>query len=228
MSAIAGVIFDVDGTLVDSVDLHARAWQEALGHFGYEVPREVVRAQIGKGGDKLVAEFVPTAELADIEERLTSYRADLFRRRYLPEVRGFPGVRALFERLRADGKRLALASSAKSDELDEYARRANIEDLLDARVSSDDAARSKPDPDIFQAALAEIGCAVEHAVVVGDSPWDAIAARRAGLSAVGVRCGGFLEPALLEAGFVTLYDDPVDVLRAYEQSGDAALRRRSR
>jgi phosphoglycolate phosphatase-like HAD superfamily hydrolase len=220
---IKAVLFDVDGTLVDSVELHARSWQEALARFGVDVELEAVTAQIGKGGDKLIAAFVPAERRAAIEDELSRYRGELFKRDYLPRVRGFPGVRELFLRLQGDGKRLILASSAKDDELAELKRRAGIEDLIDGKVSSDDAERSKPDHDIFQAALAKAGCPVERVVVVGDSPWDAVAARRAGLRSVGVRCGGFPERVLVEAGFGVIHDDPAALLVAYQRHGDHAF-----
>lgn len=112
---VRGVIFDVDGTLVDSVDLHARAWVEALRHFGYEVEFDAVRSQIGKGGDQLMPVFVPPEDLERRQEEIDRYRHDLFARDYMDKVTGFPGVRPLIERLLANGRRVALASSAKGD-----------------------------------------------------------------------------------------------------------------
>src|SRR3954468_13170412 len=150
---IKAILFDIDGTLIDSVDQHARAWQEALADFGYEVSFEAVRSQIGKGGDQLMPVFVPHEDLARRGEELESYRSELFKRKYLPEIRPFPDVRALFQRLRADGKTLVLASSAKADELERYARLADVADLVDATTSSDEVERSKPYGDIFAAAL---------------------------------------------------------------------------
>src|SRR6476660_2595698 len=151
LGMIGAAIFDVDGTLVDSVDLHARAWQEALAHFGYKVDFEEVRSQIGKGGDQLLQVFLSRAELARHGEELEQYRGNLFKRKYLSQVHGFPRVRELFQRLLRDGKRIALASSAKGDELQAYKRAAGIGDLIDTETSSDDAEKSKPHPDIFEA-----------------------------------------------------------------------------
>src|ERR671932_1379597 len=113
---LKAVIFDIDGTLVDSVDLHAKAWQEAFRHFGREVPYEQVRHQIGKGGDQLMPVFFSKEELERFGEELEKFRGDLYKREYLPRVRAFPKVRELFERVKADGKRIALASSAKEEE----------------------------------------------------------------------------------------------------------------
>jgi HAD superfamily hydrolase (TIGR01509 family) len=216
---IEAVIFDIDGTLIDSVDLHAQAWQQALGHFGYDFPFDRVRSQIGKGGDQLLPALLP----ADVVERegkeIEKYRAELFKREFLPRVRAFPAVRELFERIKADGKRIALASSAKGDELEKYKKIANIADLVDAETSSDDAEQSKPHPDIFEAALERLGqISPERVVVIGDTPYDAEAAGKAGLRTIGVLCGGFPEADLRAAGCIAIYRDPADLLARYDTS----------
>jgi HAD superfamily hydrolase (TIGR01549 family) len=224
---VEAVIFDVDGTLVDSVDLHARAWQEALAHFGHEVEFQEVREQIGKGGDQLMPVFVPEEELARIGAELDDFRKKLYQEKYLPQVKGIPGVRALFQRLLADGKRIALASSAKGEELAAYKRLAGIDDLLGdgaAQASSDDAEKSKPHPDIFEAALAQLGHPAPNVcVVVGDTPYDVTAARAAHLRTVGVLCGGFPAESIWGAGAVAVYRDPKELLEHYERSPDTAL-----
>ena len=220
---IGAAIFDVDGTLVDSVDLHARAWQEALAHFGYKDDFEEVRSQIGKGGDQLLQVFLSRAELARHGEELEQYRSNLFKRKYLSQVHGFPRVRELFQRLLRDGKRIALASSAKGDELEAYKRAAGIGDLIDTETSSDDAEKSKPHPDIFEAALSRLGNpAPETTLVVGDTPYDAQAARKAHIYTIGILCGGFPANSLLQAGCIALYRDPADLLAKYENSPLAA------
>ncbi|HEX8720880.1 MAG TPA: HAD family hydrolase [Pyrinomonadaceae bacterium] len=216
---LKAVIFDIDGTLVDSVDLHARAWQEAFAHFGKHFDYERVRYQIGKGGDQLMPVFLSREELDEFGEELEEYRGDLFKREYMPRVKGFPGVRGLFERVRREGLRVALASSAKGDELKTYKKIADIEDLVEEETSSDDAERSKPHPDIFEAALERLG-GVEpsEAVVVGDTPYDAEAAGKAGLRTVGLLCGGFPEEDLRAAGCVRVYRDAADLLARYDSS----------
>lgn len=221
---IEAIIFDVDGTLVDSVDLHARAWREALAHFGIEVPYEEVRAQIGKGADQLIPALVPEDRLAEVAGPLEAFRGRLYRDAYLPQVVAFPAVRQLVARLRRDGKRIALASSAKQDELAHYARAAAIEGLYDAATTADDADRTKPYPDVFEAALEKLGTpAPEGCRVVGDTPYDATAAVRAGVTPVGVLCGGFPPELLRRAGCAVLHRDPAALLLAYERDGDAAL-----
>jgi len=214
------LIFDIDGTLIDSVDLHARAWQETFRHFGKEIAFDEIRSQIGKGGDQLLPVFLSADEMRTKGKELEEFRSDLFKTRYLEQVKAFPGVRPLFEKVLACGQKLALASSAKGDELKNYERIAQIEDLVQVETSSHDAEKSKPHPDIFEAALARLGDGIrrENVVVIGDSPWDAEAAKKAGLATVCVRCGGFPESDLRKAGCIALYDGPEDLLRNYDSS----------
>ena len=211
------ILFDVDGTLVDTNDLHASAWRESFRHFGIDVPLDEVRGQIGKGGDNLLPTLLPSlseAQQAEIED----HRSELFRRDYLPRAAPFPGVRPLFERLVQDGVTIALASSSHAEEVAFHLALIGCEDLVDATTSKDDVESSKPCPDIFEAALGKAGVGAAEALVVGDSPWDVKAAARIGLGAIGVRCGGFADEELLEAGACALYDGPRHLLSAYEES----------
>jgi HAD superfamily hydrolase (TIGR01549 family) len=213
------VIFDIDGTLVDSVDLHARAWQEAFQHFGFDFPFPEVRHQIGKGSDKLIPHFLSPEENERIGQKLDDFRGDLWKSKYLSQVKPFPKVRELFERLKHDGKQIVLASSAKGDELNKYKQIANIEDLVEEETSSDDVESSKPDPDIVHAAMAKLKDAdPSQAVMVGDTPYDAQASTKAGVKAIGVLCGGFPEQELVTSGCVAVYRDPADLLANYETS----------
>jgi phosphoglycolate phosphatase-like HAD superfamily hydrolase len=215
---IGAVIFDIDGTLVDSVDLHAQAWQETLAHFRHPVDFATVRSQIGKGGDQLLPVFLSQEEINACGKQIEAYRGELFKEKYLPHVRGFPAVRQLFERIRVNGQRIALASSAKADELLAYEEIACIEDLVDEETSADDAEKSKPHPHIFEAALSRLGIAASEAIVVGDSPYDAEAAGKIGLRTIGVLCGGFPEGDLRKAGCIAIYRDPADFLIRFDQS----------
>jgi HAD superfamily hydrolase (TIGR01549 family) len=211
------VIFDVDGTLVDSVDLHAKTWQEALAEFGKTVSFEEVRTQIGKGGDQLLPVFLTPQEMDRLEKAISSWRSERFQKLYLPKVVGFANVRALFQRILADGKKIALASSARGDELETYKVRAQISDLVDTETSKDDAAKSKPHPDIFKAALERLGNpSPEKVIVVGDTPYDIEAAAKLGVKTIAVRCGGFSEATL--AGAISIYDNPTDLLSHYDRS----------
>lgn len=217
-----GVIFDIDGTLIDSVDAHAKAWQLTLASFGHTVAFDAIRSQIGKGGDQLMPVFLPPAIIDRDGERIEQARSALFQTGFLPNLHAFPQVRALFQRAAAEGLTIALASSAKGEELETYKRMAGIEDLVDTETSSDDAERSKPHPDIFAAALDRMNLPARQVVVVGDSPYDAQAAGKLGLRTIGLLCGGFAEADLRAAGCQEIHADPADLLRHF---GDSALAR---
>ncbi len=148
-----------------------------------------------------------------------SIAAGSSKQKYLPQVEALPGVRELFLRLKRDGKQIALASSAKEDEVKTYKRIAHIEDLVEEESSSDDADRSKPHPDIFEAVLDRLnGIQASEAVAVGDSPYDAIAAGKIGIASIAVLSGGFAEEDLRAAGYSEVYRDCADILAHYEQS----------
>jgi HAD superfamily hydrolase (TIGR01509 family) len=215
---IKAVIFDIDGTLIDSVDLHAQAWKEAFKHFGKDIPYEDVRHQIGKGGDQLMPVFFSKEELKEFGSEMEKYRGRLFKRDFLPKVRPFPKVRELFETILSDGLSIALASSAKEEELKEYKKIAHIEDLVEEETSADDADKSKPHPDIFEAALERLGVEPGETIVVGDTPYDAQAAGKINLRTIGVLCGGFPEAELKAAGCTVIYKDPAHLLAHYDES----------
>jgi HAD superfamily hydrolase (TIGR01509 family) len=217
---IKAVLFDVDGTLVDSVDLHAQAWVDAFREFGHDIPFEEVRAQIGKGSDQLMPVFLSLQVLEEKGQALEKRRGEIFRKGYLPQVRAFPQAAELLKHVDKAGLRSALASSASKEELAALKRIVGIEDdRLDAETSSSDAERSKPFPDIFEAALAQMpGVSPDEAVVIGDTPYDAEAAAKAGIRTIGLLCGGFPEQSLHAAGCIAIYRDPAHLLAEYEAS----------
>ena len=214
---IRTILFDVDGTLVDSNDLHALAWQETFRRFGVERGFAEVREQVGKGGDNLLPALLPDDLVDQRGEEIEAARAELFLQDYLPRVTPFPGVRPLFERLYADGLRIVLATSAQQAELKFHRSIIACEDLIHGFTSRDDVEKSKPCPDIFEAALERAGVDPSEALVVGDSPWDLKASKRAGLPCVAVRSGGFDEADLLAEGPVALMDGPDHLLAAYPE-----------
>lgn len=215
---LQAVIFDVDGTLIDSNDLHAQAWQRAFQHFGYEIPYDRLRSQIGKGGDNYVPHFLKPEDNAKFGKELDHYKSELFKREYASQIVPFPGVRELFERIRNQGLRIAFATSSKSDELAQYKRMLNVDDLVDEQTSKDDADSSKPAPDIFAAALKRLRLKANDAIAVGDTPYDAQACVKLGLPIIGMLCGGFSEAELLEAGCFAIYEDPDDLLLRFDRS----------
>jgi phosphoglycolate phosphatase-like HAD superfamily hydrolase len=211
-------IFDVDGTLLDSVDLHAMAWHEAMVRFGHDVTFEQARSQIGKGGDKLIPVFLSEQERRDHGKELDAWRSEHFKARYLPLVRPFSAVPDLLRRSGDAGLRIAIASSAKKDELETYLDIAGIRELTDETVSSEDVDESKPAPDIFEAALKKLEIEGRHAVAIGDTPYDAEAARKAEVRTIGVLCGGFPEHELRKAGCAEVYPGPAALLACFERS----------
>lgn len=209
-------IFDVDGTLVDSVVIHAKTWQEAFREFGHEIELDELRGQIGKGGDELMPVFLSKDEFEKKGEAISGRRAEILKDDYLSQIEPFPKVRDLFQRIRGDGFEIALASSAEGEQLKSYKRKAQIEDLSGNETSSDDVERAKPHGDIFQAALDRLeGVAPADAIVVGDTSYDAEAAAKVGLRTIGLLCGGFSEADLRKAGCVAVYKDPADLLDRY-------------
>jgi HAD superfamily hydrolase (TIGR01509 family) len=213
---VKGVIFDVDGTLVDSNDEHARAWVDALAEFGYEVEYERVRPLIGMGGDKVLPLLTGLSDEDAKAKRIAERREKIFGERYLPRIRAFPAARELLVRLRKEGLRLAVASSSKKEMLKRLLSLVGAEDLLEAKTSSDDAENSKPDPDIVHAALRRLGEDPDRAVMVGDTPYDIEAAARAGLRSIALRCGGWKDADL--RGAVEIYDGPAELLEQLDQS----------
>jgi phosphoglycolate phosphatase-like HAD superfamily hydrolase len=211
-------IFDLDGTLLDSVDLHALAWHEALAKFGHDVTFERARSQIGKGRDKLIPVFLSADEQRDHGKEMEEWSGERFKSAYLPLVRPFSTVPDLLRRVRDAGVRVAIASSAKKDELDKYLDIAGIADLVDVKTSSDDAEESKPAPDIFEVVLKKLKIEGSDAVAIGDTPYDALAAGKAGIATIGVLCGGFTETALRDAGCADVYPGPAALFARFGES----------
>jgi HAD superfamily hydrolase (TIGR01509 family) len=209
---LRAAVFDVDGTLVDTVDLHARAWQDAFHKWGKDVEFIEVRSQIGKGGDQILPMFFAPDEVKRFGAKMSEWRGEHFKSVYLPQAKPFPKTRELFSVLRDRGVKLALASSAKEDELESYKKLANIADLIDAETNADEVEKTKPHPDIFAVTTEKLGVQPKDAIAVGDSPFDAQSAGKIGLLTVGMLCGGFPEELLRAAGAVEIYRDPEDLL----------------
>ena len=216
MKPIRGVILDVDGTLVDSNDAHARAWVEALAEHGIDVEYEKVRRLIGMGGDKLLPEVASVGEDSTVGEKIGESRSRVFKTKYLPHLKPFPRVKELLSRMKDEGLRLVVASSAKEDELKELLKIAGATGFIEEKTSSSDADNSKPDPDIVQAALDELGLPRDEVIMIGDTPYDVEAAARAGIKSVAFRSGGWGDEEL--RGAVAVYDGAADLLARYDSS----------
>lgn len=211
------ILFDIDGTLVDSNDAHVEAWQKAFAAEGYAFSRSEIHAQVGKGGDNLVPSLLPDA-LTEVQERIAQGEGDIYERDYLMRVEAFPGAREILKDLVERGHTIVLASSASRSEVEHYVQLLDAEGLLSGTTSKDDVARSKPCPDIFTAALAQTGGPPESAIVIGDTPYDILAARRAGIDAIAVLSGGFEEEELRSCGSIAIYRDVAELNASYDSS----------
>lgn len=185
------VLFDVDGTLVNSNELHASAWAEVLERFGHDVTAEQVWPLIGKGGDKLLPELTGISAESDEGQRITEARTKIFIEHYAPRIKAFPKVRELLQCLVAQQKKIIIATSASKEELQAILQSSGLQDCFPDMTSADDADRSKPDPDIIQAALKKVGVSADNAVMIGDTPYDIEAAQKAKVSIIAFRSGGW-------------------------------------
>ncbi len=215
---IKALLCDIDGTLVQSNWLHAEAWQIALGAVGVHCELEAIRRQIGKGGDELIPVFIPWWKRKHVEEPLKEFRNLVFHQEFLSQVKPMPRVRELLLRLRDAGIRLSLASSASKEDLLVYKKIAQMEDLIEEESSADDADRTKPHPDIFEATLKRLGLKPHEVLALGDTPYDAEAAGHAGIWTIGVTTGGWTRKELLAEGCVEVYEDVGDLLDHFDQS----------
>ena len=212
------LLCDIDGTLVESNWLHAEAWQIAFGAMGIHLELEDVRRQIGKGGDELVPVFVPWWKREHIEEPLKAFRKHIFQQDFLSRVKPLPQVRDFLLRVRASGSRIALATSADREDLAIYKKIANIEDLIDEETSATDADRAKPHPDIFSATLRKLKLPASRCLALGDTPYDAESAGKAGIRTIGVMTGGWSREELFAAGCIEVYESVADLLANFDQS----------
>lgn len=212
------LLSDIDGTLVDSNALHAEAWRRTFEYFGIEVSLDEAWSQIGKGGDQLIPVFVSAHDRKRLEDGIKRYREDLMKSEYMPRMVPFPQARELLERVKVRGMRILLATSAKADDLGFYKRLVGMEDLVDEQATSSDAKESKPEPDIFAAALQKAGIEPQDAIALGDTPYDAEAAGKLGIQIVGLTCGGWKRRDLISAGCIEVFPDPQHLLADFDRS----------
>ena len=215
---LKAVLFDIDGTLVDSNDMHVLAWEEAFAGIGASFDRQVIHDQIGKGTDMLVPTLLPDADEAT-QERLGKAHGDVFKARFLDQVKPFAGAHDLLAAVHAAGLTVVLASSASAEELDHYLGLLDARGLVGATTSADDVERTKPAPDIFATALRKVApLRADEAIAVGDTPYDVEAAAKCGIATVALRSGKFSDEALRGAGAVALYDGTADLLAGLDHS----------
>jgi HAD superfamily hydrolase (TIGR01509 family) len=216
MARVRAVLFDIDGTLLDSNDAHAHAWLDALRGHGIDVSYDLVRSKIGLPGDTLLAEVAGVDPTSPEGKLISERRVAVFKALYLPDLGPLPGARSIVERLRMRRLMRAVVSSASAAEMPDLLRAAAIANLFDLEVSADDAAEGKPEPDLVQVALDKLEVGPREAVMIGDTPFDIVAAARAGVSTIALRSGGWKDAELV--GAIAIYDHPQDLISHIEAS----------
>jgi HAD superfamily hydrolase (TIGR01509 family) len=209
------MIFDIDGTLVDTNPAHVEAWRRAFKRFGYEVPVERIVMEIGKGGDKLVPSILgEEAEKRHGDALRKAQKEEFLARAKREHFRVFPGVPELFRALKNRGIRTALATSSDDKQLEATLASAGIDlrSMADVVVTKSDAGASKPDPDVVVVAVEKLGVSPAQCAMVGDTIYDAQAGQAAGVAFIGVLSGGTGESALLEAGARAVFRDVAHLL----------------
>jgi HAD superfamily hydrolase (TIGR01509 family) len=212
-SARYGVLFDVDGTLVDTTYLHAVCWAEALRQHGHTVPMADVHHLIGMSGDRLLDQLLGEDRDKDGDEELENSHLTLYRQHWGRLV-PLPGAKKLLTACAQRGLAVVLASSASEEELAALTSALDADDAITEATSSADADSGKPAPDILQAALDQSDVDRQRCVFVGDAVWDVEAAGRLKIPCIGLACGGTSAAELTEAGAVATYRDPAELLSA--------------
>ncbi|TAI61352.1 HAD family hydrolase [Bradyrhizobium sp. Leo170] len=219
----SGIIFDVEGTLVDSVPQNLQSLQEALERFDHEVPYGTLQLYSGLDGDQTLQLLLPAAEEPERKEILKAQGA-IYEEKYLQGVRPFDGVRDVFAFLVNRGGRIALATDCKGPALKRYLSLLKVDDLISATACGDDVEHGKPDPRLVGMALRKLALPASQTVMIGDTPYDAEAGLEAGTAAACVLTGGFTTEALVEAGCFAVADDLRALLPSLECGGPDAIK----
>ena len=232
VSPLKGVLLDIDGTLLDSNDAHAASFTRAFAEHGLDIPFDHVRPLVGMGSDKLIPSLTGFEHDTRDGKAIVERKKGIFEERYLPKLKPTDGARALLERLLADGLTLVVATSAGGDEMKGLLKQAGIEDLIHDATSSGDVDNSKPDPDVIGAATKKSKLKPRELLMLGDTPYDIEAARKAGIRTIALRCGGWWnDDAFADA--IAIYEDPADLLahwplvRAKPRNGRKTAKSRS-
>jgi len=202
----AGVLLDLDGTLVDTNYLHTLAWSRAFRDAGQWAPMNAIHRLVGMGGDQLVSEL-----LGHTSPKITTARTSHYRD-LLPEARAFPGASDLVHALHGRGLATVLATSSPADEVDAAMNLLSIAEVLDGRTTADDIEQAKPSPEVFRTAMRSVGLDPARTLVIGDSVWDIEAARSAGIACIAVESGGFSRHELSEAGALQVFRHVEEIL----------------
>lgn len=209
---IKGFLLDIDGTLLDSNDAHAKAWATALEHFGYAVTPDEVRTLIGMGGDRVLPTLVPELDVNHGKgKEIAAYRRKYFIDEIASSLHPTPGARELLLALKKRNVRLVVATSASGEELQTLLWQAEIDDLVHKYTTASDVAFSKPAPDLVAAAVKKIQLNRHDVFMLGDTPYDIAAAKKNGIQTLAVRCGGFSDEQL--QGARCIFDSPHEILK---------------
>lgn len=218
----SAVVFDMEGTLVDCLVPTLECWRETFQEAGYKVSYREIQPLFGMDGMWMLNRILPQ-ETRDTKERLLKLHGERYRRDYLRRTKPLPGVRQLLMALHQAGVRIGIATTCQKEELAIYAERLGIVDLTDAVVCGEAAKHGKPDPSLFEQCLSQLEVAhAAQAVAIGDTPYDAMAAKNLGMAAVGVLTGGFSKRALHDAGCDYVFKDVQDA-RSLWNSGSRSV-----
>jgi len=215
---LQAVFLDIDGTLVDSNGFHVTAWSEAFHEYGHQMADEKIRVQIGKGADQLIPALLPDLDKPTCKA-IAERHGEIFRTRYLKQVKPLPHATDLIEMIHACGTRVILASSADKAEVEYYTDLLMIGAMISGTVTNDDVANSKPAGDIFAAALAQVfPLAASETLAIGDTPYDVESALRSDIRTIAVRSGGFSTETLAAAGAAYIYASVQELLDTFDSS----------
>jgi HAD superfamily hydrolase (TIGR01509 family) len=217
-----GILFDVDGTLIDSSYIHTISWWGAFRQQDYDIPMASIHRFVGMGGDRLVDSLLPADRDRSLDSEIMASHGALYASHW-PELRRLDGAKELLAQCHATGLAVALASSARKKDLQVMKATLDADAFIDAATSANDADESKPAPDILVAALEAIGVEAADAVFVGDAVWDMKAAAALGIPAIAVTCGGVSASELRDAGAVEVYEGPRDLLENLTSSAVGRL-----
>lgn len=212
------VLFDVDGTLVDTNYLHAVAWRRAFVEHGHDIPTAWVHHRVGMGSSLLLDELIPDGDHEAVKQSWSRHFQQL-----KPEIRALPGASALVREVVRRGARAVVATSSEPDDLEALLDALDVRDVLAGITDAGDVDEAKPEPEVFETAMREGGGTPERTIVVGDTVWDVEAAARAGLRCVVLGTGGIAESVLRDAGAVAFYRDPRALLDGLDDSPLAEL-----
>lgn len=215
---LRGVLFDVDGTLVDSNDANAHAWVDAMEMEGHQIAFDTIRPLIGMGADKVLPQVLGIAKETEEGKRISQHRKDIYLRHYLPQLKAFPKALELLERMREQGLTLVIATTAEPEELQGVLPLLgpHASTLFADAATAKEAGQSKPDGDVVHVAVERSGYRPEELMMIGDTPYDSEAAAKVGVQTIAFRSGGWSDEDLRKA--IAVYDGPADLLAHYETS----------